>query len=85
MIVDTPPAGSLPDASILAALADEVLVVARAGTTERDDLTSLVDALRRRPYGRLGGLVVLEPRADAASFAQPPQGGLDVGRVRVRP
>jgi receptor protein-tyrosine kinase len=85
VIVDTPPAGSLPDASILAALADDVLVVARAGTTERDDLTSLVSSLRRRPYGQIAGLVVVEPRADAASLAQPPQGELDRGRLRVRP
>ena len=85
VIVDTPPAGPLPDASILAALADEVVIVARAGTTKRDDLAALISALGQRPYARIAGLVVIEPRSDASYFAKLPQEEVEQKRVRVKP
>jgi Mrp family chromosome partitioning ATPase len=72
VIIDTPAAGALPDASILAAFADSVLIVARTGATKRSELTSLVNAFERRAQGRVG-LVVIEPGPPTPLFRAPPQ------------
>jgi Mrp family chromosome partitioning ATPase len=73
IIVDTPTAGALPDASILAEFADCVLIVARTRSTKRGHLTSLVNAFERRRQGRVVGLVVIEPGPQARSFRAPSQ------------
>jgi capsular polysaccharide biosynthesis protein len=73
VIVDTPTAGALPDASILAEFADCVLVVARTSSTKRGHLTSLVNAFGRRRQGRVVGLVVIEPGPQMRAFDAPSQ------------
>jgi Mrp family chromosome partitioning ATPase len=78
IIVETPAAGALPDASLLAAHADCVLIVARTGATKRGQLTSVVNAFHRPAHGRVVGLVVIEPG--------PPRPAVrEVGRDLVRP
>jgi Mrp family chromosome partitioning ATPase len=73
IIVDTPPAGSLPDASILAESADCVLIVARTSATKRGHLTSVVNAFERRRQGRVVGLAVIEPGTQMRSARPPSQ------------
>lgn len=60
IVVDTPAAGALPDASLLAAFADCVLIVVRTGATKRWHLTGLVNAFDRRAQESVVGLVVIE-------------------------
>jgi capsular exopolysaccharide synthesis family protein len=62
IVIDSPPVGHLADASILAALSDGSLLVARVGRTERADLAAAANALRRTPTP-LVGAVVFEPRS----------------------
>ena len=80
VIIDTPAAGALPDASILAAFADFVLIVARTGATKRSELTSVVHAFERGAQGRVG-LVVIEPGPPTPLFRAPSQ---DVVHPAVR-
>ena len=61
IIVDSPPVANLADASILAALCDGVVFVARVGVTNRVDLAAAVATLRHIPTPVIGA-VVLEPR-----------------------
>jgi Mrp family chromosome partitioning ATPase len=78
IIVESPAAGALPDASILATHADCVLIVARTGATKRGNLTTLVNAFGRPTNGRVVGLVVIE-RGPLMSAVR------DVGPKLVRP
>lgn len=61
VIIDSPPVANLADASILAALSDAVVLVARVGLTNRSDLPTAVANLRHSPTPVVGS-VVLEPR-----------------------
>ncbi len=61
VIIDTPPVANLADASILASLADGIVLVARVGVTNRGDLPAAVANLRHSPVPVIGA-VVLEPR-----------------------
>src|SRR5205807_10156845 len=61
IIVDSHPVANLADASILAALCDGVVFVARVGVTDRADLPAAVANLRHIPTPVIGA-VVLEPR-----------------------
>jgi Mrp family chromosome partitioning ATPase len=70
VIIDTPAAGVVTDASMLAAFADSVLVVARTGSTKRSELISVVSAFERRAQGRVG-LVVIEPGPPTPLFRAP--------------
>lgn len=47
VILDTPPVGLLPDGKLLAAIADVVLLVVRAGSTQFDPIQRAVAALGR--------------------------------------
>jgi len=55
VIVDTPPVGLLPDANLLATMADGTLLVVRAGSTPYHQVTRAIDALNR---DRLLGVVL---------------------------
>jgi Mrp family chromosome partitioning ATPase len=55
VILDTPPVGLLPDASLLAALADGVLLVIRAGTAPFALIKRTVDAIA---HDRILGVVM---------------------------
>jgi Mrp family chromosome partitioning ATPase/capsular polysaccharide biosynthesis protein len=65
VIVDTPPLGEVSDALRLAAVVDDILVVARAGSTERGHLEGLRDMLERVGQTPEGYIVIGAPdRAD---------------------
>jgi capsular exopolysaccharide synthesis family protein len=68
VIVDTPPAAALPDALLLASVADQVVVVARARVTRRDQLAGVVATFERRLPDRLVSVVVIAP-SEHASYA----------------
>ena len=68
VIVDTPPAAALPDALLLAGVADQVVVVARARVTRRDQLAGVVATLERRLPDSLVSVVVIGPK-EHASYA----------------
>jgi capsular exopolysaccharide synthesis family protein len=55
VIIDVPPILSLPDAKILAELADGVVLVVRAGSTSSDDVAAALEILDRR---RVVGVVL---------------------------
>jgi tyrosine-protein kinase Etk/Wzc len=57
IIIDTPPLDRDADALFLGSLADETLVVARSGVTDRDLLIEAIGRLRRANV-RIGGLVL---------------------------
>jgi capsular exopolysaccharide synthesis family protein len=61
IIIDAPPVAHLADASILAAVSDGVIVVARVGVTERAHLPAAIANLRQVPTP-LVGIVLLEPK-----------------------
>lgn len=64
VILDTPPALSLPDAKILCELADGFILVVRADSTPQEDVDAALDVLdRRRALGVvLNGVTVDEQR-----------------------
>ena len=70
IVVDTPPAGAIADALILAPLADGVVVVARSGKVARTDLAHLLERLTNARAHVLG--VVL-------NRARPDRHGYDYG------
>jgi capsular exopolysaccharide synthesis family protein len=55
VIIDVPPTLSLPDAKIVAELADGVVLVVRAGSTSSDDVGAALEVLDRR---RVVGVVL---------------------------
>jgi capsular exopolysaccharide synthesis family protein len=61
ILIDSPPVAHLADASILASVSDGVVVIARVGVTDREDLPSAAAKLRHSPTP-IVGVVVLEPR-----------------------
>jgi capsular exopolysaccharide synthesis family protein len=61
IIIDSPPAAHLADASLWASMADGIIVVARVGKTKRAQLTELATKLAATPTPILGA-VVFEPR-----------------------
>jgi capsular exopolysaccharide synthesis family protein len=62
ILIDTPPSGHLADAGIVSSFSDAVVVVARVGRTNREDLQSAVLNLSHTRTPILG-LVVVEPRS----------------------
>jgi len=77
IVIDSPPIGHLADAALLSALSDASLIVARAGKTNRDDLVTAANALKRTPTPLIGA-VVFEPRSlDSAYY---PTGGSAAAR-----
>jgi receptor protein-tyrosine kinase len=61
VLIDSPPVAHLADASILAAVSDGVVVVARVGVTQRANLPAAAANLRHSPTPIVGS-VLLEPR-----------------------
>jgi Mrp family chromosome partitioning ATPase len=74
VIIDTPPAAALPDALLLATVADQVVVVARARVTRREELSAVVAMLARRLPDKLIGVVVIGPSEHASYPTAPPRG-----------
>jgi capsular exopolysaccharide synthesis family protein len=62
VLIDSPPVAHLADASILASISDGVVVVARVGVTDRNDLPAAAANLRQVPTP-IVGVVVFEPRS----------------------
>jgi capsular exopolysaccharide synthesis family protein len=74
IVIDSPPVGHLADASLLAALSDASVLVARAGQTDRAGLVAAAGALQRTP-SPIVGVVVFERRSlDPVYY---PAGGTD--------
>jgi Mrp family chromosome partitioning ATPase len=69
VIVDSPPASNLADASVLASLADGIIVVARVGVTKRAHLATVAAKLgpSRTP---IVGAVVFEPGTTDAAYGE---------------
>lgn len=67
VIIDTPPVGLLTDASLLASMADGVVLVVKAESTPFDLVNRAVDALGR---GRMMGVVLnrARPQAHGSSY-----------------
>jgi len=67
IVIDTPPAGVVTDAVVLAARADAVLLVARASETTRQALRRTRDVLLRA-NARIAGVVVngVDPRYEGS-------------------
>lgn len=61
VIFDSPPVAHLADASILAAVSDGVVLVARVGVTNRADLPAATSNLRHSPTP-IVGVIVLRPQ-----------------------
>lgn len=57
VVIDSPPASHLADASVWASMADGVIVVARVGVTKRAHLTSLATTLGSSPTPIVGAVV----------------------------
>lgn len=76
VILDTPPAGAIADALVVAPLADSVLVVARSGKVDR---TALVHTLERlsNAGGRVRGVILNRARTDRYHYDYGP--GLSPG------
>jgi capsular exopolysaccharide synthesis family protein len=77
ILIDSPPVANLADASLLAALSDAVVLVARIGTTTRKDLTTAAANLRHSPTPIVGA-VVFDKRAPTSVYYPSPS------RRRVR-
>lgn len=70
VIIDSPPAAHLADASVWASIADGVIVVARVGLTKRAHLTALATNLASSSTPIIGS-VVFEPRTVEHSYGAP--------------
>jgi capsular exopolysaccharide synthesis family protein len=68
VIIDTPPVLVAPDASVLAARVDGVILVVRAGVTERDAAAAAVQQLRTVD-ANLVGAVLNDPDAKLPSYS----------------
>jgi len=67
VVIDCPPANVVADAALVSALADAVIIVARAGVTDAGALTYALEQLQRVRASVLGVLLNdIEPRRDAA-------------------
>ncbi|TXR56375.1 polysaccharide biosynthesis tyrosine autokinase [Quadrisphaera setariae] len=64
VVIDAPPVLPVPDALVMAALVDGVLLVARSGRTRSQDLTSAVDQLATARGRVLGVLLAAVPRRE---------------------
>ena len=71
VVIDSPPAAHLADASLLASLSDAVVLVARVGTTKRKDIAMAAASLRHTPTPIVGA-VVFERRTSASTYYPAP-------------
>lgn len=68
VIIDAPPVLPVTDATILAAAADGVLVIARYGKTKRDQLARAVDNLRGVNANVLGAIMTMTPTRKSDTY-----------------
>lgn len=78
IIVDSPPVAHLADASILAAISDGVVLVARVGVTNRADLPAAAANLRHSPTPIVGTIVLSPQMIDEAYYPTRTEGRRDV-------
>jgi capsular exopolysaccharide synthesis family protein len=78
IIIDSPPVAHLADASILAALSDGVVLVARVGVTNRADLPSAATNLRHSPTPIVGTIVLSPQMIDETYYPTRKEGRRDV-------
>jgi receptor protein-tyrosine kinase len=80
IVIDSPPVAHLADASILAAVSDGVIFVARVGVTARADLVNGVANLRHSPTP-IVGVVLLERRTIDETYYPAVSKGVPAERV----
>jgi receptor protein-tyrosine kinase len=68
ILIDSPPVAHLADASVLAALSEGIVLVARVGVTERADLGAAMANLRHIPTPLIGAVVLQPQRMDEAYY-----------------
>lgn len=69
VIVDSPPLLAVTDSAILAAESDGALVLVRAGSTKRDQLTHATEILRDVGAALLGTILTMVPTRGGGSYA----------------
>ena len=78
IIVDSPPVAHLADASILAAISDGIVLVARVGVTNRADLPAAAADLRHSPTPIVGTIVLSPQMIDETYYPTRTEGRRDV-------
>jgi polysaccharide biosynthesis transport protein len=68
MVIDTPPLRGAADATFLSAISDGVILVVRAGRTDRDSLVRAMEGLRK-VGARVVGTVLNDPDAEVPRYA----------------
>jgi capsular exopolysaccharide synthesis family protein len=79
VVIDTPPMGSLPDASIVGSLADGIVVIGRVGMTKQTDLAAASANLADTGTPLLGAVILQRRRVRPY---QPPGWDSSSGRTR---
>jgi capsular exopolysaccharide synthesis family protein len=81
IIVDSPPVAHLADASILAAISDGIVLVARVGVTNRADLPAAAANLRHSPTPIVGTIVLNPQMIDESYYPTRTEGRRDVMEI----
>jgi tyrosine-protein kinase len=81
IIVDSPPVAHLADASILAAISDGIVLVARVGVTNRADLPAAAANLRHSPTPILGAIVLSPQMIDETYYPSRTEGRRDFAEL----
>ena len=68
VVLDSPPVAHLADASILASISDGVVVIARVGVTDREDLVTASANLRHSPTPIIGTIVLSQQMIDETYY-----------------
>lgn len=68
ILIDSPPVAHLADASVLAALSEGIVLVARVGVTDRADLRAAIANLRHIPTPLIGAVVLQPQRMDESYY-----------------
>ncbi len=72
VLIDSPPLGGLADGLLLSSLSDGVLMVVRAGTTSRPDLTDGIKRVRQTRTPIVGLVVFAERELDQTYYPPRP-------------
>jgi len=78
VIIDAPPVAHLADASILAAISDGIVLVARVGVTNRVDLPAAAANLRHSPTPIIGTVVLSSQMIDESYYPTRTEGRRDL-------
>ncbi len=78
ILIDSPPVAHLADASVLAALSEGIVLVARVGVTERQDLGAAIANLRHIPTPLIGAVVLQPQRLDESYYPAVSKGSTPV-------